>query len=462
MTPQRPAPAGVPGFRHRQGRLGEPRTARHTLSKSAAFRVTVAMMVLFIYASAAPTPLYGVYQARWGFSAATLTAVFAIYIVFLLGTLLVFGSLSDHIGRRPLIIAAIAVNVAAFVLFLVANGAGPLLAARALEGVAVGATANTLGAVLLDLRPRGGLAPLMSSIAPVAGLAVGALLTSVLAQYGPAPTRLTWWLLLGAFAAAFVLVAVMPESGTRQPGALASMRPHVSVPRPARGAFTRAVPAIVAVWALGGFYLSLGPSLAAQLAGSRNLLWGGAVVFLLTGVGSAASLAVRSARAPAQMLGGCLALAVGAGVTIAAIETGTAAVLLLGTGIAGLGYGPAFTGAYRTVVALAPEDDRAGLIAAIFTLSYLSSGVPALIAGITAEQYGLHGTALVYSAAVAGLAAAAGTFLTRHGSRTGKPHPAAATPPPAAGPAHHAAVHASRARGSDQVSTGYQHGTTTR
>jgi MFS family permease len=122
------------------------------------------------------------------------------------------------------------------------------------------------------------------------------------------------------------------------------------------------------------------------------------------------------------MLGGCLALAVGAGVTIAAIETGTAAVLLLGTGIAGLGYGPAFTGAYRTVVALAPEDDRAGLIAAIFTLSYLSSGVPALIAGITAEQFGLHGTALVYSAAVAGLAAAAGTFLTRHGSRTGKPH----------------------------------------
>ena len=88
------------------------------------------------------------------------------------------------------------------------------------------------------------------------------------------------------------------------------------------------------------------------------------------------------------MLGGCLALAAGAGVTIAAIETGTAAVLLLGAGIAGLGYGPAFTGAYRTVVALAPEDDRAGLIAAIFTVSYLSSGVPALIAGITAEQYG--------------------------------------------------------------------------
>jgi MFS family permease len=401
------------------------------LPKPAVFWVVVAMMVLFMYASAAPTPLYGVYQAKWGFSAATLTAVFAIYMLFLLATLLVFGSLSDHIGRRPLIAAAIAADVAAFVLFSVANGPGMLFAARALEGVAVGATANTLGAVLLDLRPRSGLAPLMSVTAPVAGLAVGALGTSALVQYGPAPTQLVWWLLLGAFAAAFVLVAVMPETGTRRPGALASLRPHVSVPRSARGAFARAVPAIVAVQALGGFYLSLGPSLAAQLSGSRNLLWGGAVVFLATGVGAAAALAARNAPAPAQMLGGCLALMAGAGVTIAAIETGNAAMLLLGTGIGGLGFGPAFTGAYRTVVALAPADKRAGLIAAIWTLSYLASGLPPLIAGITTTQYGLHGTALVFSAAVTGLAAAAaGAFVSRRGSPAGEPQPAAPTQPP--------------------------------
>lgn len=193
--------------------------------------------------------------------------------------------------------AALVVDVVACVLFLVADGPTMLFAARALQGIAVGATANTLGALLLDLGPRGGLAPLMSSISPTAGLAFGALLTSVLVQYGPAPAQLAWWLLLGAFAAAFVLVAVTPETGTRRPGALPSMRPHVSVPRPARGAFARALPAVVAVWALGGFYLSLGPSLAAQLTGSRNLLWGGAVVFLLTGVATAAALvSATSAR----------------------------------------------------------------------------------------------------------------------------------------------------------------------
>jgi hypothetical protein len=187
----------------------------------------------------------------------------------------------------------------------------------------------------------------------------------------------------------------------------------------------------VAVWALAGFYLSLGPSLAAQLAGSRNLLWGGAVVFLLTGVGAAASVAVRGVRAPAEMLGGCLALAAGAGITIAAIQTGTAAVLLLGTAVAGLGYGPAFTGAYRTVVALAPADDRAGLIAAIFTVSYLSTGIPAVIAGLTTTHYGLHATALVFSAAVTGLAAAAtGIFVSGRGSRAAGPQPAAPPQPP--------------------------------
>ena len=400
---------------------------RPALPARVSFWVSVAMMVLFMYAAAAPTPLYRVYQEKWGFSAATLTAVFAIYVLFLVVTLLTFGSLSDHIGRRPLIITGIVVFAVACVLFLVANGVALLFAARALQGIAVGVGLNTLGAVLMDLRPRSSLAPLLSSVSPNVGLATGALLTSILVQYGPTPTQLVWWLLLAAFAAAFVLVVAMRESGTARPGALASLRPRLSVPRPARGAFARAVSALVAVWALGGFYLSLGPNLAAELARSHNLMWGGAVAFLLTGVGAAAAVAVRNVRPATVMLGGCLALMVGAGVSVAAIETGSAAVLLLSTGLAGLGFGPAFLGAYRTVVALAAPAERAGLIAAIFTVSYLSMGLPALIAGLVDTQVGLHSTALVYSAAVAGLAGlAASTFAFGGRSHAGTPQPAAA------------------------------------
>ena len=138
-----------------------------------------------------------------------------------------------------------------------------------------------------------------------------------------------------------------------RPGVVSSLRPHVSVPQAARGAFATAVPALVGIWALAGFYLSLGPSLAAQLLHSKNLLWGGILIFLLTGLGAAASALLARKNPSAVMLGGCLVLIVGALVTFASIETGTSAVLFVGTAIAGLGFGPAFTGAYRATVAAA-------------------------------------------------------------------------------------------------------------
>jgi hypothetical protein len=380
------------------------------------------VLVLFLAASAAPTPLYRVYQARWEFSAATLTAVFAVYVLFLLMTVLTFGSLSDHVGRRPVIITAIAVDTAACVLFLLAPGVGALFAARALQGVAVGLAATAIGAALLDLRPAGSLAPLVTSNAGIVGLALGALGTSVLVQYGPVQTHLVWWLLLAAFLAAIVLVAATPEPGTVRPGALASLQPDVRVPRSARSTFARAAPCLVAVWALGGFYLSLGPSLAAQLSGSRNLLWGGVITFLLTGLGAVTSSAFRDSAPPAVMLGGCLGLLGGAVVTVAAVAAGAPALLLLGTALAGLGFGPANVGAYRVIMARAAAGDRAGLIAAVSVVNYLAFGLPALIAGVATSHFGLHDTALVYSVVIALLAAAAAVgFLFEDSARARAP-----------------------------------------
>ena len=135
------------------------------------------------------------------FSATTLTAVFAVYALVVLVTLLVFGSVSDYLGRRPVILAALAVSRGACALFLAAHGVGLLFAARALQGVAVGAATGALGAALIDLQPEGsGLAPVVTTAATILGLGAGALGASALVQYGPAPTHLVWWLLLGAFA----------------------------------------------------------------------------------------------------------------------------------------------------------------------------------------------------------------------------------------------------------------------
>src|SRR3954452_23202303 len=91
--------------------------------------------------------------------------------------------------------------------------------------------------------------------------------------------------------------------------------------------------------------------------------------------------------------------------TFAAVATATPAVLFLATAAAALGFGPAFVGAYRSIIALAPADDRAGLITAVYIVSYVATGIPAFIAGIATSRYGLHDTALVYSLAVAVFAA---------------------------------------------------------
>jgi hypothetical protein len=242
-----------------------------------------------------------------------------------------------------------------------------------------------------------------------------------------------WWLLLGAFLAAILLLAATPEAGTVRPGALTSLRPDVSVPRSARGTFARAAPCLVAVWALGGFYLSLGPSLAAQLSGSHNLLWGGVIAFLLTGLGAVTSFLFRNCAPPAEMLGGCLGLLGGAVVTVAAIVARMPALLLLGTVMAGLGFGPGNLGAFRVIMARAVPSDRAGLIAAIYIVNYLALGLPALIAGIATTHFGLHDTALVYSVVIALLAvAAAGGFFFEGNARTRAPR--AIGPPPPHGP----------------------------
>jgi MFS family permease len=397
---------------------------RTTLSRGPAFWLVAAAWFLLLFAAAAPSPLYGVYQAQWRFSAITLTVVFGVYALGLLVALLVFGSASDYLGRRRVISVALAAGTGACGLFLAAHGVGLLFAARALTGVAVGTAAGAAGAALIDLQPEGsGRGPVVISAANLLGLAAGGLGTSALVQYGPAPTHLVWWLLLGAFAVAAVAVLAIPETAAERPGVLASLRPRMAVSRQARGTFAVALPCMIAAPALSGFYLSLGPSLAAQVLGSRDLLWGGLVIFLVTGTGAAATVALRAISGPAAMLAGCLALVAGAVMTLAAIETASAAAFLAGGAVAGAGFGTGFfLGAFRILTLLADPGQRASLIAAIWIVFFIAFSVPVVIAGVATMHFGLHQTALVYCAVIAMLAAvAAGSLIFRGHSAPARP-----------------------------------------
>jgi hypothetical protein len=206
----------------------------------------------------------------------------------------------------------------------------------------------------------------------------------------------------------------MPETVSGRPGVLASLRPRVAVPRQARATFARALPCLIAAWMLSGFCLSLGPSLAAQVLRSPDLLWGGLVIFLVAGTGAAGPVVFRGVSGPSAMLAGCLALLAGAVLILAAIAATSAAAFLAGVAVAGAGFGTAMLGALRTISTLAAPGQRASLIAAIFIVSYAAFSVPVVAAGVAVTHAGLHRTALVYCAVIAVLAAvAAGNLIVR-------------------------------------------------
>ncbi|MEU5851454.1 MFS transporter [Saccharopolyspora shandongensis] len=252
----------------------EPQPGR--LSRTAAFWTLAATLLAFMCAAAAPSPLYSVYQAEWHSSAITLTVVFAVYAIALLAALVTVGALSDHIGRRPALLAALATQAVAMLAFITADSSGWLLSARILQGLATGLATGATSAGLVDLRPK--LAPLINTATPGIGLGAGAIGSGLLVEYAPAPTMLVYVLLLAACAVAAVGIALMPETSPRRPGAPASLRPTIGVPAGARGRFLTVVPILITTWSMTGFCMSLGPSLAIELLGITNHLVGGFVV----------------------------------------------------------------------------------------------------------------------------------------------------------------------------------------
>jgi MFS family permease len=379
------------------------------LSRPVAFAAIAAIFVTFAAASAAPSPLYVVYQHLWGFSPTTLTVVFAVYVIGLIGSLLMLGALSDHVGRRPVLAAAIALEAASLVLFLAAGDVSVLLVARLLQGIATGAALTTLGAALVDLNPphAPGRAGLINGIAPTAGLAVGALGCGALVQFAPEPTHLVWALLLAAMVLSGVVVARLPETSARRPGAVASLSPRLGVPVRLRGDVLALVPVIVASWAIGGLYLSLGPSVAAAELGLTNHLVGGFVVTLLCGTGAITSYAMRALPTPRVLTLAAALLTVGSLISVAGVEWSNIAVAAAGTVISGIGFGASALASFGTLAVLAAPHERGELFAVALTIAYTAFSVPAVIAGFAATAEGLHRTTLVYGLVVALLAAVA-------------------------------------------------------
>ncbi len=380
----------------------QPRSAARISGRPALY-LLASLTVSLLAASSAPTPLYATYQSMWGFTPITTTVVFGVYAVAVLAALLFLGRLSDHVGRRPVLLVALTVQVISLVMFTLADGVPELLAARVVQGLSTGAALGAVGAGLLDIdRPRGTLA---NAVSPGTGTGLGSILSALAVQFLPAPTHLIYLALAGVIIVQAAGVALMRETAAPAPGALSSLLPEVRLPVTVRAHLLTAAPMVFAVWALAALYGALGPALVQALTGSASEVLGGLSLTVLTAFAVGGIFALRNAPAAAVMLTGIAALIAGVAVTLLALTSRSAAVFFIGTAISGVGFGSGFQGGIRTVVPRVAAHERAGVLSLLFLISYLGLGVPAVAAGFLAVHgAGLIGAARYYGAALIALA----------------------------------------------------------
>ena len=382
------------------------------ISSTLAFYLQASIVLFFLAGSSAPTPLYAVYQSAWGFSPITITVIFGIYALAVLSALLVAGSLSDYVGRRPVLLAATALQVVTMGIFVSAHSVSTLLFARIIQGLATGAAAGAVGAGMLDIdRHKGTIA---NAVTPMLGTGTGGLLSGLMVAFLPLPTQLVYIVLGGVFLLQAIGVYFMEETAPPRPGALASLRPHIAVPKAVRGPLLLAAPALIASWALAGFYGSLGPALVRGLAKSGSIALGGVVLFVLASSGAITVFLSRT-RSPRTVLTyGAAALAIGVGITLLAMSQRSLPLLFVGSVVAGSGFGSGFQGAIRAVLPLAAPHERAGVLSILYVISYLAMGLPAILGGLrvvygggifsTAREYGLTVMALATIALIGTIA----------------------------------------------------------
>lgn len=365
--------------------------------RSSALALHGLTIILFFAASSMTTPLFPLYQASWGISAFLISVIFAVYVGTLLVSLLFLGVLSNHFGRRPVIVAALAVECAALVMFLAADSGSWLVAARLVQGFATGIATTAVAAALLDVDHKAGA--VINSLAPMVGMALGAIGAGVLVQFAPLPLRLVYALTLGLSLIQILRTLLSAETFRNRTSKGLSLRPKVEIPTEVRGMFLRIIPLNVAVWGLGALFLSLLPGLLHEMATGPSMAWlSGAAVGILTLAGAGAVMLFRDRSAASARNWAGLTIIAGTGIVLLGALFHSPVLLLLGSLPTGIGFGAGFLGVLRGLVARARPEERAGLISSFYIASYLPNALLAMIAGYAAGQIGVFDTVLGFGA----------------------------------------------------------------
>ncbi|MEU3725067.1 MFS transporter [Streptomyces sp. NPDC031705] len=366
-----------------------------------------------------PTPLYGLYQQKFGFSELIVTVVYAVYAFGVIGVLLLAGNASDAVGRRPVLLAGLGFAAASAVCFLCATGLGWLYAGRLLSGLSAGLFTGAATAYVIESAPPGGggRATFVATAANMGGLGCGPLLAGLLSQYAPRPLFLPFavHLALVAVSAAVMLGLGETVRGRRPLSTVRPQRP--GLPPPVRPVFGPAAIAAFVGFALFGVFTSVSPAFLSESLGVHDRAVSGLVVALAFFASTAGQLMVGRAGARRSLPLGCAGLLAGLALLAGALYWDLLVLVVLSALVGGVGQGLAFRGALSVVAQASPADRRAAVISTLFVVAYTGISVPVIGVGVLVEPMGLEGAGLVFIACMAVLVAAAGAYLLRGARR---------------------------------------------
>lgn len=415
------SPGGVP-----------PRSdGRHDTSSALHFDLVSFVFFVVILGGGLPTPLYVIYQKEWGFSSGILTVIFAVYAAGLLVMLLLFGRLSDRIGRRQVLLLSLVVALASTVVFLRATSVIWLIGGRVLSGMSVGLCVNTASAALTDYEPTGNRsrAALVVAVINAVGVGAGPLYAGVLAQYAPDPLTLSFWVLLALILAGFGAVFAIRRKSTARPVSAGPLRQLLRAPRvpsSIRPVFFLAAIGAVIGFALAGIFSGVSPSFLSKDLRILSHAVSGGTVFLMFGCAAIAPFLVRRVPQGLMLRIGAACVPVGLASIATAVWTGLAIPFFVGTILCGTGFGICLRAGIGLLNRITPAEERANVFSAFYVAAYLGLSVPVVGLGVMADLIGLPKAAAILAVVISLLAV---PVLVARGDRWGGPDPAAEQPP---------------------------------
>ncbi|HEY0259328.1 MAG TPA: MFS transporter [Lacisediminihabitans sp.] len=390
-----------------------------TLSNRSSFWTAAAVVAVALWASGAPSMVYPVYVAEWQLPPIVITSIFAVYPISLVVILVIFGSISDYIGRRATMLAGVTAMAIGILLFAIAPNVGWLFAGRIFQGIGVGLAMSPASAAMVEFNP-GGNAARASSIntaATAVGLALATIVGGALVQFAPLPGHLAYWVLFALTLALIVAILFMPRRvvGTTAEG---RWRPRgVRVPKGLGGVFITSALAVTAGFAMGALLLSLGSEIAKDLINTENAFVAGSII-ALSAVAIGVTAVVARPLAPRTAIGiGGLTTAAGMGLIALAAATASLPVFLSAQVVAGVGYGLLFLGGLGLTNRHAPAHHRAQTLSAVYLVAYLAQGLIAVSLGLSATSIGLAPAVDIWAPVIAGICIAAALLAALVGRR---------------------------------------------